>query len=133
MLNSSIGLFSIYHPFQLNYPFVISLFLTRGLPVKMGLEQIEDAKVVIRSHKSKEDKQKYRQYNGQKKKDNHLQNTTQKMKVRATRTPLSHRLKKERQYNGQKKGTTRQTMIYNKGNNKITELRTILQRESQNS
>ena len=44
--------------------------------------------------------------------DNDLQNTTQKTKDRATRTPLSHRLKKERQYNGQKKGTTRQTMIY---------------------
>ena len=58
MLNSSIGLFSIYHPFQLNYPFVMSLFLTRGLPVKMGSEKIEDAKVVIRSHKSKEDKKK---------------------------------------------------------------------------
>ena len=38
--------------------------------------------------------------------DNDLQNTTQKTKDRATRTPLSHRLKKERQYNGQKKGTT---------------------------
>ena len=36
--------------------------------------------------------------------DNDLQNTTQKTKDRATRTPLSHRLKKERQYNGQKKG-----------------------------
>ena len=35
--------------------------------------------------------------------DNDLQNTTQKTKDRATRTPLSHRLKKERQYNGQKK------------------------------
>ena len=35
--------------------------------------------------------------------DKHLQNTTQKTKDRATRTPLSHRLKKERQYNGQKK------------------------------
>ena len=43
--------------------------------------------------------------------NNDLQNTTQKSKDRATRTPLSHRLKKERQYNGQKKGT-RQTMIY---------------------
>ena len=40
--------------------------------------------------------------------DNDLQNTTQKTKDRATRTPLSHRSKKERQYNGQKKGTTRQ-------------------------
>ena len=36
--------------------------------------------------------------------DNDLQNTTQKTKDRATRTPLSDRLKKERQYNGQKKG-----------------------------
>jgi hypothetical protein len=44
--------------------------------------------------------------------DNVLQNTTQKTKDRATRTPLNHRLKKERQYNGQKKGKTRQTMIY---------------------
>ena len=44
--------------------------------------------------------------------DNDLQNTTQKTKDRATRTPLNHRLKKERQDNGQKKGTTRQTMIY---------------------
>ena len=35
--------------------------------------------------------------------DNDLQITTQKTKDRATRTPLSHRLKKERQYNGQKK------------------------------
>ena len=41
--------------------------------------------------------------------DNDLQNTTQKTKDRATRTPLSHRLKKERQYNGQEKGTTRQS------------------------
>jgi hypothetical protein len=37
--------------------------------------------------------------------DNDLQNTTLKTKDRVTRTPLSHRLKKERQYNGQKKGT----------------------------
>ena len=44
--------------------------------------------------------------------NNDLQNTTQKTKDRVTRTPLSHRLKKERQYNGQKKVTTRQTMIY---------------------
>jgi hypothetical protein len=44
--------------------------------------------------------------------DNDPQNTTQKTKDRVTRTPLSHRLKKERQYNDQKKGRTRQTMIY---------------------
>ena len=44
--------------------------------------------------------------------DNEPQNTTQKTNDQATRTPLSHRLKKERQYNGQKKETTRQTMIY---------------------
>ena len=34
--------------------------------------------------------------------DNDLKNITQKTKDRATRTPLSHRLKKERQYNGPK-------------------------------
>ena len=51
--------------------------------------------------------------------NNDLQNTTQKTKDRATRTPLSHRLKKERQYNGQKKGTTRQTMIYKKLHRKL--------------
>jgi len=40
--------------------------------------------MVIRSRKLKKD----RQYNDQKKKDNDLQNTTQKTKDRATRTPL---------------------------------------------
>jgi hypothetical protein len=41
--------------------------------------------------------------------DNDPQNATQKIKYRGTRTPLSHRLKKERQYNGQEKGKTRQS------------------------
>ena len=51
-------------------------------------EDLEDTKRVIRIRKSK----KNRQRNGQKKKDkrtnNDLQNTTQKTKDRATRTPL---------------------------------------------
>jgi len=51
-------------------------------------EDLEDTKRVIRIHKSK----KNRQHNGLKKKDkrrnNDLQNTTQKTKDRATRTPL---------------------------------------------
>ena len=46
--------------------------------------------------------------------------------------------KKNRQHNNQKKKDTStnndlQSIHINKGNNKITELRTILQRESQNS
>jgi len=51
-------------------------------------EEFEDTKGVIRSRKSK----KNRQYNGQKKKDkrtnNDLQNTTQKTKDRVTQNPL---------------------------------------------
>jgi len=51
-------------------------------------EKFEDTKGVIRSRKSEMD----RQYNGQKKKDkkrnNDLQNITQKIKDRATRTAL---------------------------------------------
>jgi len=51
-------------------------------------EDLEDTKRVIRIHKSK----KNRQLNGLKKKDkrrnNDLQNTTQKTKDRATQTPL---------------------------------------------
>ena len=51
-------------------------------------EEFEDAKEVIRIRVSK----KNRQHNGQKKKyqrtNNDLQNTTQKSKDRATRTPL---------------------------------------------
>jgi len=50
-----------------------------------GQEKIEDTKGVIRSRKSKKD----RQYNGQTKwTSNDLQNTTQKTKHWATRTPL---------------------------------------------
>ena len=56
-------------------------------PLK-GTEMLEDAKGVIIIHQSKKD----RQYNGQtkkyKKKNNNLQNTTQKSKERATRIPL---------------------------------------------
>ena len=48
-------------------------------------EKFEDIKGVIRSRKSKND----RQYNGQKKKgNNNLQSTTQKTKNQATQTPL---------------------------------------------
>jgi len=55
----------------------------------MWTEQFEDTKGVIRSRQSKQD----RQFNGQMKKNNNktnynLQNTTQKIKNRATRTPL---------------------------------------------
>jgi hypothetical protein len=49
----------------------------------MAHEKFEDIKGVIRSRKSKKD----RQYNGQKKKDKQrLQNTTQKTKDRATQS-----------------------------------------------
>ena len=52
------------------------------------LEEFEDTKEVIRICNSKKNKQ----YNGQKKKDKrtntYLQNTTQKIKGRATQTPL---------------------------------------------
>ena len=51
--------------------------------------------------------------------NNDLQNTTQKTIDRVTRDPLKA--------NGELR------LFVNKGNNKITELRTILQRESQNS
>ena len=58
----------------------------------MNIEEFEDAKGVIRIRRWKD-----RQHNGQKENDkstnNDLQNTTQKTKDRATRTPLKTRVK----------------------------------------
>jgi hypothetical protein len=55
-------------------------------------EEFEDTKGVIIIHKPK----KYRQHNGQQKKDkgtnNDLQSTTHKAKYRVTRTPLNTRV-----------------------------------------
>ena len=61
-----------------------------------GQEKFEDTKGVIRSRKSKND----RQYNGQKKKgNNNLQSTTQKTKNQATQTPLKTQvLQKDKQF-----------------------------------
>jgi hypothetical protein len=55
-----------------------------------------------------------------------------KTKDRVTRTPLTQVLRKGSS-SCSTSDTRRVNLVTNKGNNKITELRTILQRESQNS
>ena len=67
-------------------------------------------------------KVKHRETRTALKTNNYLQNTTQKVKDRAARTALKT--------NNYLQNTAQKVK---KGNNKITELRTILQRESQNS
>ena len=65
------------------YPLVFSnISYKKGLKIR--------TKGVIRSHKSKKDRQSNGQKNKDKRTNNDLQNITQKTKDRATRTPLKH-------------------------------------------
>ena len=52
-------------------------------------EMFEDTKWVIRIRKSKKDRQKNDQKKKEQKTNNDLQNTTQKTKERAARTPIN--------------------------------------------
>ena len=89
-------------------------------------EEFEDTKGAISIRISK----KNRQHNGQKKKYKGTNNY--KTKDRVTRTPLTPVLRKGSS-SCSTSDTRRVNLVTNKGNNKITELRTILQRESKNS
>jgi hypothetical protein len=71
-------------------PLIYGFRLPFGVFKHFLQERFEDTKGVIRSHKSKKDRQSNGQKNKDKRTNNDLQNITQKTKDRATRTPLKH-------------------------------------------